>query len=88
MKIKPEHYAHMRDAISNLVASRRTDVESHASAIRSGLDERVKDTEKRIRWDLCHAARLSPFLCQSVYPYADDNHVDTALRKIVSDLGI
>lgn len=45
-----------------------------------------KDTAKRHRWDLCYAARLSPWICANIYSYADDTHIDTALRSIVSEL--
>ena len=31
-------------------------------------------------------AKLTPFLCANVYPYADDTHVDTALRKIMAEI--
>jgi hypothetical protein len=82
MKIKPEHYAHMRDAIGalHLVES----VEDYRT--RLAADPRVKDVDVRLRWDLLHAAVPSRWVCDNVYPYANDTHLDTALRRIVREL--
>ena len=78
MKIKTEHYETMRAAIlANSEAPTLLDYRSH------GL------SEKRWRWDLSYAARLpdgsslTSFICREVYPYANDEHVDTALRKVL-----
>lgn len=46
-------------------------------------DSKIKDFEKRFRWDLL---RASKFDLKSVYEYAYDDHIDTALRKIVAEL--
>lgn len=86
MKIQPDHYAHMRDAIK-----------ATADALPSGTiaDFRRRltlagregcDVEMRIRWDLCRLAGLIPYLCSTIYDYADDSHIDTALRAIVREL--
>ena len=83
MKIQPDHYAHMRDAIEALP---RDAVVAHKAALEN--DPRVKDLGMRYRWDLLHAARLTPWLCDTIYPYANDTHIDTALRAIVNELGI
>ena len=42
-----------------------------------------KDHGMRFRWDLLHA---SGFDTCSLYHYANDTHIDTALRRIVADL--
>lgn len=88
MKIKPEHYNHMLAAIRTLTESKPEVVKAHVDSIRSGSDPRVKDAEKRIRWDLSHASGLTPYICANIYQYANDNHVDTALRSIVRELAI
>jgi hypothetical protein len=49
---------------------------------------------KRYRWDLFwYAQRVAnPFgpstkwVCDVIYPYANDDHIDTALRSIVKPL--
>jgi hypothetical protein len=49
-------------------------------------DSRVKDLEKRIRWDLTYQANLTGFICDSLYSYLDDSHIDTALKSIMKEL--
>ena len=83
MKMKPEHFAHMKAEITKLDRSRITD---HKAAL--AYDPRVKDLDKRFRWDLSHAARLTPWICDNLYSYLDDSHVDTALRSIVRELDL
>jgi hypothetical protein len=41
-------------------------------------------TDKRYRWDLTYVA--TRFICDALYPYLDDTHIDTALRTIVRPL--
>lgn len=43
-------------------------------------------SDKRYRWDLCYHAGLTPWICDTIYPYANDTHIDTALRAIVAPL--
>ena len=75
MKITPEHFETMRAAIAPL------DTEEHRAQYKSaGL------SDKRYRWDLSYAANLTRFFCDTVYKYADDSHIDTALRRIVAPL--
>lgn len=51
-----------------------------------------KDTNKRFRWDLYWSAlknlrgtNQNEFVSR-IYKYADDSHIDTALKKIVKEL--
>lgn len=87
MKIKPDHYAHLRDAISPWVPQL---IQHHAnlSARKQAGDNSVKDVSKRVRWDALYAAKLSVWVCDTLYPYMDDTHVDTALRSIMRELGV
>ena len=82
MKIQPNHYATMRDKIALVAgdAARRRDCIIH--------EGRAKDIEKRLRWDLLYAAGLSQWICDNLYSYANDDHIDTALRAIVRELEI
>jgi hypothetical protein len=43
-------------------------------------------SDKRYRWDLTYLANSTRFICDVLYEYMDDSHVDTALRKIVKPL--
>ena len=77
MKIVPEHFNHMLNAIrpfANQIADYREQLK---------LEGKYKDLEKRIRWDASAAAKLTSFYCSTVYLYANDEHIDTALRKIM-----
>lgn len=82
MKIKPEHYAHMLAAIkAKLDQNEPTLKQSYY------IDNKIgKDPLKRHRWDLMHSCRMSRWLCDNVYPYANDDHIDTALKAIIKEL--
>lgn len=82
MKMIPKHYQHMKSKIEPLVEK----VEKHIEYLKT--DERVKDINKRLRWDLFYAAGLTTFTCDELYKYLDDTHIDTALRQIMKDLNI
>ena len=43
-------------------------------------------TSKRHRWDLLRYAGLTLWMCDVLYVYLNDSHIDTALRAIVPDL--
>ena len=72
MKITPEHLAYMRAAILN---------NSHAPTLPSYTARGL--SEKRWRWDMLWAAKISPWIGANIYPYANDDHIDTALRSIL-----
>lgn len=80
MKMKPEHFQQMKEAFAVL------DTEVLREAYRKGTFKRadaVKDLDKRYRWDLFYAAALP---VQELYAYLNDDHIDTALRKLVKPL--
>ncbi len=80
MKIKPEHLALMRAAFATL------DTDFYRSRyVAAGL------TTRRFAWDCLHAAQqrgLLParFVIDTLYQYANDDHIDTALRKLIKPL--
>lgn len=71
MKISKEHYKHLESAILPLMKEIPLSL-----YVEKGL------SEKRYRWDLSYRANLSTWICDNIYPYADDSHLDTALRQI------
>jgi hypothetical protein len=73
----------MRDAIAPLDTAETRARYASGDFPRAEL---VKDLDRRYRWDLFHAARLAGWACDTVYPYATDTHLDTALRSIVAPL--
>ena len=81
MKITPQDLNAMRKAIAPLdTKDRRARYQARAFP----RAELVKDIDKRYRWDLLHE---SGYRAVELYDYADDTHIDTALRNIVPVLG-
>jgi hypothetical protein len=82
MKIRPEHYAHLRNALAPFAAEIPT--------IRAGIlaEGKAKDVEMRLRWDLTYRANLTSWICKNIYDYCDDTHVDTALRAIMREIEV
>lgn len=85
MKIKPEHYDVLRLAIER----NKENIEPHRRYLLSPENPRpCKDVEKRLRWDLIYAAKLAPWIRAEISPYANDDHIDAALRKIMAEVEI
>lgn len=74
MKIQPEHFEHMKQAIETTMA--RFPVAQYRA-------QNPTFSDKRIRWDYWRAAGLLSFTCDVLYKYLSDEHIDTALRAIV-----
>lgn len=79
MKIKPEHYAIMRERIAAIYVN--VPSVSYYETL-----PHVKDAAKRRRWDASYLAKLSTFFNLEVYRYANDEHIDTALRAVLAEL--
>lgn len=80
MKMKPEHFQKIENAIEAVIDPERID--AHIAYLRT--DPRVKDLKTRLRWDVFSYAISPAFICQDLYPYLNDDHIDSALRKIFS----
>lgn len=81
MKIKPEHFEHMKREIDRVLAKYPNVVDAYERG-NFPRAERVKDLQKRFCWDLLYSAGLLPFIVEHVYPYANDEHIYTALLRI------
>ena len=75
MKITTEHLDYMRAAI-----------EPHDTEERRATYKAQGMSDRRYRWDLSYKAGLSAWMASTVYQYANDEHIDTALRAIVAPL--
>lgn len=86
MKLKPEHYAIIRDAVKCVATPQK--VTGHRKQIEKDIaaSGRQMDGDRRLRWDCLYAARLGPWLSKNVYHYANDEHIDMALRRIVGEI--
>lgn len=83
MKIKPEDLDSLRVAIAPLDTPERR---AQYLASKFYGASRVTNLEMRYRWDLLWAAGVSDWVSRTVYKYANDSQVDTALRSIVPPL--
>lgn len=81
MKITKEHYAYIKRAIECALVDKPLDA-LEARYRLEGL------SPLRYRFDCLYAARLSTWLCDNVYAYADDTHIDTALRAVMREMGL
>jgi hypothetical protein len=82
LKIKPEHYEILCDAIKRVQFSR-----PHFT-LKYYIDNNLgKDNAMRWRWDLLWAAKQlkylpTNFVTDTLYKYLDDTHIDSALKAI------
>lgn len=74
MKIRPEHIVFMTHAIGN--ASKAPTAATYKAYGLSAM---------RWRWDVARSAGLIPFFCSTLYSYANDTHIDTALKHILGE---
>jgi hypothetical protein len=75
MRILPEHAARMEAGIRAAIAT--------AGPARIA-EHKASVSPERFRWDLLYAAGLTRFVCDELYPYANDAHIDTALRHVMA----
>jgi len=80
MKIQPNHYKLLSDAMGEALVSRPDMYQSYQDAGLSGM---------RYRWDLLRASRIEnvggiSWICDTLYKYLNDDHIDTALRRITN----
>ncbi|MCK5608937.1 hypothetical protein KAR91_44095 [Candidatus Pacearchaeota archaeon] len=72
MKITIDDYSKLEDLINQTI-------EAFPGIKESYQDRQLSD--ERLRWDLLH---LSRFNTNALYEYLNDDHIDTALRKITN----
>lgn len=68
MKIKSEHFEYMLSKIPENLRKKPEDLE--VSHLRYG-------------WDLIWKFVGVKWICDNIYPYADDSHIETAINKIL-----
>jgi len=75
MKIKPEDYAFLRDALNAANNEyTRANYRKQSNSLRG------------YQWYLVRGAGLLPFVCDTLYQYLDDTHIQTALNRIIPEL--
>ena len=73
LKIKPSHYDFM------LTKMRQ------AWIAQPNIDKRSW-TERRIMWDMWYSTKNNIWVCDVLYQYMDDTHIESALRRIMKTL--
>ena len=77
MKMKLEHYNHIRESFEK---------SAHwIPQIRESIarENKAKNHDKRLRWDMLYCAIGSRWIVDNLYSYLDDDHIDSALRAIM-----
>lgn len=79
MKIKPEHYKLMAEALAPLILN---------TAVRQSYTA-AGYSDMRFRWDVLRASTIEgvrgiTWIGDNLYPYMNDDHIDTALRHIMT----
>ena len=81
MKMKKEHYQKIETAINA--------AEKRNPGIKAQYQNEGKP-KSRYAWDMLHYSEIdgktgTAFICSELYSYLNDNHINTALNKIVRD---
>jgi GH24 family phage-related lysozyme (muramidase) len=88
MKIKQEHFDHIKLAIDATLAIHNQN-NKLAEEYEQGLFPRAeltKDVQRRFCWDVMYGAGLSKFASDTLYSYLNDDHIYTALKAICPTL--
>jgi len=78
MKIKPEHYKHIKSTIENKLATLGFTLNE---AVNLAQEKGLNDIA--FGWYLLNGSNLSDFVRKELYPYLKDKHIDTALKSII-----
>lgn len=81
MKVRADHYAHLKTSIEAVLANNPDAVARYERGDFLGANA-VKDLQKRFCFDLLAATRQSKWVCDELYPYCGDPHIYTALKAI------
>lgn len=84
MKIKPDHFEHLKKAVSETLAIHNANGELVAAYERGEFhnSDKTQDLQKRFCFDVLYGAGLTKFVCDTLYSYLNDEHIYTALRAI------
>ena len=75
MKMQSAHFDHLAEKIAEL-----------DSPYLRGVYRNAGLSLKRYQWDVTYQAGLTAYICETLYSYLDDNHIQTALNRIIPAL--
>jgi hypothetical protein len=77
MLISTTHYNHINQIILDYLKSI-----GHTPSSWTEQYLNASLSQKRARWDATYESKLTKYICDELYSYMNDTHIDTALRKI------
>jgi hypothetical protein len=90
MKMSQADYDALKISISRKVEVLGVDkIKAHRETLKS--DPRVKNLDMRYRWDILNLKSRrdeNTELFDRLYVYLNDDHIDTALKKIIKELSL
>jgi len=88
MKMSKESYEKLKVCFMKLKETKLQEIQSHRDFLASKPYK--GDLKKRMRWDMLRACVPVEWLCDQLYKAENLNnaHIDSALKKIVKELGI
>jgi hypothetical protein len=84
MKIKTEHFEYIKSEISAVLLKYNANnrlVDEYRQGLYPRADK-TKDVQRRFCFDVMYGAGLSKYVCETLYPYLNDDHIYTALKAI------
>lgn len=85
MKIKPEHFEHLKTEIEAILSKYDRVVDEYERG-HFPNSEKVKDLQRRFCFDVLFGAGLSRWVSDNLYSYMNDDHLYTALKAICPKL--
>ena len=88
MKIKPEHVKQLQKIVESQVL-KRGGMDEVVYAYEHGLfprSDKTKDLQMRFSFDLTYNRDCMEFISSIIYPYANDDHLFTALKSFLPKL--
>ena len=79
--MQPQHFAYIKENITAILNMESEIVTRYETGDFTRSDK-VKDLQKRFNFDLMNFAVDPKFICNELYPYLNDTHIETALKSI------
>lgn len=81
LKITDKHFATLKEKIEAVLAKYPDVVNAYEEGQFTNASK-VKDLQRRFCWDLLWATTPSTWIRKELYPYLNDTHIYSALKKI------
>jgi hypothetical protein len=83
MKIQQQHLSEITSSFKLLGLDA---INKHRAYLVSPENPRKpKDLEMRLRWDILNSTKGARWICDNLYPYLNDTHIDSALKHVMSE---